>query len=121
MDAALQGDRQLTDACLLAPAHRRKGRQTEKILQTAFAFWPSKVLLSAVESARDFLDTLVALGFLQRDGEWYSNTPETDRFLDRRKPSYLGGMIEMANHRLYPFRRPAHATTAPTPHSFSSL
>jgi hypothetical protein len=108
----------------------------EKILQTAFAFWPSKVLLSAVEvgvftelargpeafdalsgrlglhprSARDFLDTLVALGFLQRDGEWYSNTPETALFLDRRKPSYIGGMFEMANHRLYPFW--AHLTEA---------
>src|SRR4029079_9568478 len=46
---------------------------------------------------------LVALGFLQRDGEQYANTPETDLFLDRGKPSYLGGMLEMANNRLYPF------------------
>ena len=101
----------------------------EKILQTGFAFWPSKTLLSAIEmgvftelsrgsesfealsgrlglhprSARDFLDTLVALGFLQRDGERYSNTPETDFFLDRRKPSYVGGMLEMVNARLYHF------------------
>lgn len=101
----------------------------ERILQTGFAFWPSKTLLSAIEigvftelargpasydtlvgrlglharSARDFLDTLVALGFLQRTGERYSNTPDTDLFLDRAKPSYLGGMLEMANARLYPF------------------
>jgi O-methyltransferase domain/Dimerisation domain len=101
----------------------------EKILQTGFAFWPAKTLLSAVEigvftelargpepfgvlsgrlglhprSARDFLDTLVALGFLQREGDRYSNAPDADLFLDRRKPSYLGGMLEMANHRLYPF------------------
>jgi hypothetical protein len=101
----------------------------DKILQTGFAFWPSKTLLSAIEmgvfselargpepfdalsgrlglhprSARDFLDTLVALGFLQRTGDQYANTPETDFFLDRRKPSYLGGMLEMANQRLYPF------------------
>jgi hypothetical protein len=54
-------------------------------------------------SARDFLDTLVALGFLERTGDRYGNTPETDLFLDRRKPSYIGGMLEMANHRLYPF------------------
>src|SRR5262245_42511705 len=54
-------------------------------------------------SARDFLDTLVALGFLTRTGEQYGNTPETDLFLDRKKPSYLGGMLEMANARLYPF------------------
>jgi hypothetical protein len=101
----------------------------ERILQTGLAFWPSKTLLSAVElglftelgrgpeyfdalsgrlglhprSARDFLDTLVALGFLHRDGDQYSNTPETSLFLDRRKPSYVGGILEMANHRLYPF------------------
>ena len=101
----------------------------EKILQTGLAFWPSKTLLSAIEmgvftelarggesfealsgrlglhprSARDFLDTLVALGFLARDGERYANTPETDLFLDRHKPSYVGGILEMANHRLYPF------------------
>jgi hypothetical protein len=101
----------------------------ERIMQTGLAFWPSKTLLSAIElgvfstlagrserfealsgrlglhprSARDFLDTLVALGFLQRTGDAYSNTPETDLFLDRQKPSYIGGVLEMANHRLYPF------------------
>ena len=101
----------------------------EKILQTGLAFWASKTLLSAIEmglftelsrgpegfdtlcgrlglhprSARDFLDALVALGFLARTGDRYSNTPETDLFLDRKKPSYVGGILEMANHRLYPF------------------
>ena len=101
----------------------------EKILQTGLAFWPSKTLLSAIEmgvftelargaerfealsgrlglhprSARDFLDTLVALGFLTRDGDRYSNTVETDLFLDRHKPSYVGGILEMANARLYRF------------------
>jgi len=101
----------------------------EKILQTGLAFWPSKTLLSAIEmgvftelargaerfdplcgrlglhprSARDFLDTLVALGFLTRTGDQYANSPEADLFLDRRKPSYVGGVLEMANHRLYPF------------------
>jgi len=54
-------------------------------------------------SARDFLDTLVALGFLKRSGDAYSNTDETDLFLDKKKPSYLGGMLEMANARLYRF------------------
>jgi 2-polyprenyl-3-methyl-5-hydroxy-6-metoxy-1,4-benzoquinol methylase len=99
------------------------------IMQVAFGFWSSKALLSAVEmelftelakgpadlhtltgrvglhprSARDFLDSLVALGFLERkDGE-YSNTASTDFFLDKRKPSYAGGLLEMANHRLYGF------------------
>jgi len=102
----------------------------EKILQTGLAFWASKTLLSAVEmelftelaahpedmprlgdrlglhprGARDFLDALVALGFLQRDEAGrYANTPETGEFLDKRKPSYVGGILEMANHRLYPF------------------
>jgi hypothetical protein len=101
----------------------------EKILQTGLAFWASKTLLSAVEmglftelsrglesfasiskrlglhprSARDFLDALVALGFLQRTGDRYANTPETDLFLDRNKPSYVGGILEMAGRRLYGF------------------
>jgi hypothetical protein len=52
-------------------------------------------------SARDFLDTLVALGFLERNNGIYSNTPETDLFLDKKKPSYIGGILEMANQRLY--------------------
>ena len=99
----------------------------EHILQIGLGFWPSKVLLSAVEmelftelahgpeslealtgrlglhprSARDFLDSLVALGFLQRENGKYSNTPATDLFLDKKKPSYVGGILEMANGRLY--------------------
>ena len=100
------------------------------ILQTGFAFWSSKTLLSAVEmelftelarhpgdlatlqgrlglhprGARDFLDALVALGFLLRGADGiYRNTPDTDAFLDKAKPSYIGGIMEMANHRLYPF------------------
>lgn len=106
-----------------------KAPTPDHILQTGFAFWTSKALLSAVEmgvfteladgpqpfvrlagrlglherSAKDFLDTLVALGFLKRDGEVYSNTAETDLFLDRRKPSYVGGILEMANARLFGF------------------
>lgn len=99
------------------------------IMQLGLGFWGSKTLLSAVElglfselakgpldastlaqrlglhkrSARDFFDALVALGVLQRRGDRYGNTPETERFLDRAKPSYIGGILEMANARLYPF------------------
>jgi hypothetical protein len=99
----------------------------DHILQTGFAFWACKSLLSAVEmevftelakhpedlntlggrlglhprSSRDFLDTLVALGFLQRNNGVYSNTPETDLFLDKNKPSYIGGILEMVNKRSY--------------------
>ena len=101
----------------------------ERILQAGLGFWASKTLLSAVEmevftelakhqeelktlqgrlglhprSARDFLDTLVALGFLQRTEGKYQNTPETDLYLDKKKPSYVGGVLEMANHRLFGF------------------
>lgn len=54
-------------------------------------------------SARDFFDALVALGMLERRDGQYGNTLETDQFLDRAKPSYVGGILEMANARLYPF------------------
>ncbi len=100
-----------------------------QILHTGLGFWASKTLLSAIEmgvftevakhpgdlgtlqgrlglhprSARDFLDALVALGFLLRTDGVYQNTPATDFYLDKRKPSYIGGMLEMANHRLYPY------------------
>lgn len=99
----------------------------DQILQVGLSFWASKTLLSAVEmevftelakhsedletltgrlglhprSARDFLDALVALGFLERDGDVYSNAPSTDLFLDKKKPSYIGGILEMANRRLF--------------------
>jgi hypothetical protein len=101
----------------------------DQIMQVGLGFWASKTLLSAVElgvftelaqhpedlatlagklglhprAARDFLDALVALKFLERQDGKYRNTPSTDRFLDKRKPSYVGGMLEMANRRLYPF------------------
>ena len=54
-------------------------------------------------SALDFFDTLVALGFLERKAGIYRNTPATELFLDRAKPSYLGGILEMANARLFRF------------------
>ena len=53
--------------------------------------------------ARDFFDALVALGMLERRGDRYRNTPGTDLFLDRAKPSYSGGFVEMASGRLYGF------------------
>jgi len=102
----------------------------DAILQLGLAFWGSKALLSAVElglfttladgpltagaltaklglqqrGTTDWLDALVSLGMLNRDGGGeYANTPATGLFLDRAKPSYLGGMLEMAGARLYPF------------------
>ena len=99
-------------------------------MQLGTGFWASKTLLSAVElglftelaksgpleeadlrdrlglharSSRDFFDALVALGMLQRENSTYSNTQETEIFLDRAKPSYVGGLLEMLNARLFGF------------------
>jgi precorrin-6B methylase 2 len=55
----------------------------------------------------DFLDALTSFGFLSREGlletAHYSNTINTDFFLDKNKPTYIGGMLEMLNNRLYGF------------------
>ena len=55
----------------------------------------------------DYLDALTTFGFLKRDGLWetatYSNDDNTDFFLDKSKPSYIGGILEMLNNRLYKF------------------
>jgi len=102
----------------------------DHIMELGLGFWASKTLLSAVElglftelargpmsakdvserlnlhsrSSRDFLDALVSLRMLERNAEGlYANTSEADMFLDWTKPSYMGGMLEMANARLYPF------------------
>ncbi|HEY6084488.1 MAG TPA: methyltransferase [Nitrospira sp.] len=100
-----------------------------KIMQLGMGFFGSKTLLSAIElglftalakgplsgdvlrkqlelhprSASDFFDALVALGMLTRKGARYANTPETAMFLDQSKSSYVGGILEMANARLYGF------------------
>ncbi|MGH3678524.1 MAG: methyltransferase [Mycobacterium sp.] len=102
----------------------------DAIMRLGTAYWGSKTLLSAVElkvfgtlceagpldaeqlrerldlhprSARDFFDALVALGMLARTDGQYSNTPETDLFLDPAKPTYMGGILEMGSVRLYGF------------------
>jgi len=55
----------------------------------------------------DFLDALTGFGFLNREGildtAAYSNDINTDTFLDKNKPSYIGGILEMMNNRLYGF------------------
>ena len=49
----------------------------------------------------DFLDTLTGFGFLERKGlladAVYTNGADTAFFLDKKKPSYLGGILEMAD------------------------
>ena len=104
-----------------------------QILQTAFAFWSSKVLLTAVEfgvftelgqrrvtgaelgrelglhprGIADFFDALVAMKFLDREGDgppaMYFNTPEGALYLDRNSPRYVGGILVMLNARLFKF------------------
>ena len=103
------------------------------ILQTAFGFWQSKVLLTAVElgmftkladrrvtgaelgaelqfhprAIPDFFDALVAMKFLGREGDGpqakYFNTPEGSLFLDEASPRYIGGILVMLNVRLFKY------------------
>jgi len=103
------------------------------ILQTAFAFWSSKVLLTAVEfgvftqlgqrrvtgpdlgaelglhprGISDFFDALVAMKFLDREGDGpdatYFNTPAGALYLDHNSPRYVGGILVMLNARLFKF------------------
>ena len=103
------------------------------IMQVGSGFWASKVLLTAVEfgvfarlsngpmtgkelesalelhprGTWDFLDALVALKFLDRDGDGehakYRNTTETAAFLDENSPAYIGGILKMFNARLFGF------------------
>jgi hypothetical protein len=104
-----------------------------RILQSAFAFWSSKVLLTGVEmdlfstlrdrrltadelgaelnihprGRADFFDALVSMKFLERDGHGaeatYRNTDDGAIYLDRASPRYIGGILEMLNSRLYRF------------------
>jgi hypothetical protein len=98
----------------------------DAIFRIANAFKGARVLLSAAElgvfaalaerpldrealrrrigiaerGARDFFDALVAMGMLCRDDAGrYGNTPETDRYLDPRKPSYVGGQLSLIDAR----------------------
>lgn len=100
----------------------------DRLLEIGTAYRRAKVLLSAIEvdlftavadqpldantlgrsigvhqrAARDFFDTLVALGLLERDADGrYQNTPETAMYLDRRKSTFLGGMFAQFDRREY--------------------
>ena len=103
------------------------------ILEVGTAFQKSKTLLSAVSlelfshlgddamtgaeigqrlglhprAIYDFLDALVALRFLEREGDGlsgrYRNSAEAAAFLDKKKPTYIGGLLEMCDSRLYRF------------------
>lgn len=114
-------------------ATETRGLSPARIMEVGMAFWPARVLLTAVKlrvfttlgggamtgdelrdtlglhprSTPDFFDTLVALKFLERDGDGatakYRNTAETAAFLDRNNPGFVGGFLEMAHDRLYRF------------------
>ena len=105
----------------------------DPILQTAFGFWNSKVLLTAVtfgvftnlgdrrltraelgealdlhpRGTSDFFDALVAMKFLEREGvgadATYFNTVAGALYLDKSSPRYIGGILEMLNARLFRF------------------
>jgi len=111
----------------------RPAADPSAILQTAFSFWSSKVLLTAVEfglfttlgsrrltgpelgaelklhprAIGDFFDALVAMRFLDREGDGpearYFNTPEGLLYLDAGSPRYVGGVLVMLNARLFRF------------------
>jgi len=121
----------MTNAETATAAEQTEPVTPDSIMQLGTAFWGSKTLLSAVElrlfgvlseagplglqelrerlglhprSAKDFFDALVALRMLDRDDSGrYFNTAETDLFLDPQKASYMGGILEMCNARLYGF------------------
>ena len=103
------------------------------ILQTAFGFWNSKVLLTAVQfglfttlgdrrmtgdqlgaelglhprAISDFFDALVAMQFLDREGDGssakYFNTPAGSLYLVQNSPRYIGGIMVMLNDRLFKY------------------
>ena len=101
----------------------------DQVMELGLGFQASKALLAAVElgvfdalaagprtraevedelglhprGSEDFLDALVALDVLDREGGRYRNTPAADAFLVSGQPSYIGGFLEMANDRLYGF------------------
>ena len=105
----------------------------ERIVQIGMGFWPARALQTAVKlnifttlgkrrmtgeeiagalglaprAVPDFPDALVALGFLEREGDGpparYFNGEEAALFLDKASPAYMGGFLEMAHDRLYGF------------------
>lgn len=109
------------------------GVNPARIMAIGSGYWAAKVLLSAVglglftDLARgpataaeirgryglkerpglDFLDALVALDLLDREGDGpqalYRNTPEAAAFLDRNRPGYIGGILDLWERRNFGF------------------
>ena len=102
------------------------------IIRIGTGFWSAKPLLTAIRlglftelaagplfvseirqklglqshSSLDFLDALVTWGLIERHGKGftaiYHNSPEANTFLNRRKPNYLGNLLEMVNDEKSP-------------------
>ncbi|MCW2652347.1 MAG: methyltransferase [Mycobacterium sp.] len=100
----------------------------QSVVEVGMAFWSSRVVLTAVEfglftelaagplSAHEIierlgwhrraggpvLDALVGMRLLRRDPAGrYSNSRRGALFLDRGRPSYLGGLMELSSKRLF--------------------
>jgi len=99
-----------------------------KIIEIGFAFWKSQALMAAVglgifsalakgpmrddalrktlgvhgRGFRDLLSALVSLEMLEETADGYANTKISDYYLDGAKPTYIGGLLELASDRLYP-------------------
>jgi len=100
----------------------------QEVLRLGMSFWSSRVVLTAVDqgvftrlsgksltaeeligmfswhprAATVFLDALVAMKLLKRDAsERYSNAAQAELFLNRSRPSYVGGLMELSSRRLY--------------------
>jgi hypothetical protein len=120
----MEGTQAMNDSQVAAHAAMDPGR----LIHLSMGFWAPKAFLSAVElgvfgslvggaktadalvadlglhgrGARDFFDTLVALGLLERDSEGrYSNGAEAALYLDPARPTYLGHFFRMIDQRLY--------------------
>jgi hypothetical protein len=98
----------------------------DHLIEVAFAFWRSALLLSAhdlgvfaaltkgpmdaesliacldlvADPAPEFLGSLVALGLLEESAGLYRNSAEVDRFLDPAQPGYIGTYLAMASSAL---------------------
>ena len=104
----------------------------DRIFEVASAFEASEVLMAAIElglftelgkgprsveqlrrtlglderATEDFLDVLVTVDLLRREGEGqsaiYVNSRESAYFLDGTSPSYIGNQLRIENQRLGP-------------------
>ncbi|RDI51134.1 methyltransferase family protein [Nocardia mexicana] len=100
----------------------------QRVLTDGMSFWSAQVVLTAVEfdlftlltagplteqalgerlgwhsrARGPFLNTLVEMGLLRRGrGGVYANTRRAALFLDKAQASYIGGILELSNKRLY--------------------